>query len=250
MAVQNVTSGLPVLTGGSSYFDGSSTTATGAPTSTPGIAVNDQATLGGYWLIRTANGFVGIVKQTDIGPASWTGRKFDLTQSLLPFFGYSSSNYPTTTTGSPNVGHVTGIYLGKNYSALAQLGAKFDNALTQIGANPRQQQAMIDSLDTGPIQQGQTVDAIGPTQTQAQGQLGPATSGSSAVPAGISPPSVPDPFTAIADIWNAIADIWNAITNPHNWLRALELIGGALAVWWGIRELAGGGPIIKLPRTA
>ena len=81
-------------------------TASGGTTATPGIAVYDRATLGGYWRVTAPNGRTKIVRQTDIGPAPWTGRKIDFTYSALGMFGYSEKNFPTDA-----IGHA--VYLGK-----------------------------------------------------------------------------------------------------------------------------------------
>lgn len=93
------------LTGRVSWFGGpndgstSQTTASGAPTSTPGIAIYNRATLGGYWRVTdTKTGRSAVLKQTDLGPAPWTGRKIDVTYSALNRFGYGEHNFPTDST--------------------------------------------------------------------------------------------------------------------------------------------------------
>jgi cell wall-associated NlpC family hydrolase len=73
-------------------------TASGAPTSVPGIAVYNRATLGGYWKVTAANGKSAILKQTDLGPAPFTGRKIDVTYSALGKLGYKESDFPTDST--------------------------------------------------------------------------------------------------------------------------------------------------------
>lgn len=105
------------LTGRISWFGGpndgstSQTTASGAPTSTPGIAIYNRATLGGYWrLTDTKTGRSAVLKQTDLGPAPWTGRKIDVTYSALNRFGYNEHNFPTDSTFKAE-------YLGHNLTA-------------------------------------------------------------------------------------------------------------------------------------
>ena len=101
------------LTGKISWFGGpndpsaGSMTASGAPISEPGIAVYNRQTLGGYWQVTMPNGHQAVLKQTDIGPAPWTGRKVDFTYSALPQLGYSEQNFPTDAT-------ISATYLGHN----------------------------------------------------------------------------------------------------------------------------------------
>lgn len=103
------------LTGKISWFGGPNdamsgpTTASGAPVSQPGISTYNKGTLGGYWRVKLPNGKTAVLKQTDIGPAPWTGKKFDFTSSSLKGLGYSEKNFPTGAT-------ITGEYLGKHPS--------------------------------------------------------------------------------------------------------------------------------------
>ncbi len=92
-------------TGKISWFTGQQT-ASGISINVPGIAVYNHSTLGGYWLMQAPNGRQFVVQQTDIGPAPWTGRLFDFTESLLTRIGYTTSNFPTDA-------QATGYYLGK-----------------------------------------------------------------------------------------------------------------------------------------
>lgn len=89
------------LAGKVSWFGGpgdptdSGHTANGETTKTPGIAVYNHGTLGGYWRVKAPNGKTVVLKQTDIGPAPWTGRKIDVTYSALNKFGFNEGNFPT-----------------------------------------------------------------------------------------------------------------------------------------------------------
>jgi cell wall-associated NlpC family hydrolase len=74
---------------------GSNRTATGTPSGAPGIAVYNRATLGGYWRVTAANGKSAVLKQTDLGPAPFTGRAIDVSSGALPKLGYSEENFPT-----------------------------------------------------------------------------------------------------------------------------------------------------------
>lgn len=105
-----------VLTGKVSWFGGPNdptsgpTTASGSPISAGGIAVYNSATLGGYWQLTFPNGKTVVEKQTDLGPAPWTGRTFDVAYSSLAGAGYTESDFPTN-------GVVKGVYLGKTAPA-------------------------------------------------------------------------------------------------------------------------------------
>lgn len=106
------------LTGKVSWFGGphdptsGPTTASGSPISAGGIAFYSHETLGGYWSITYPNGRTVIEKQTDYGPAPWTGRLFDVAYTSLAGAGYTESNFPTNGT-------VKATYLGKNPPAPA-----------------------------------------------------------------------------------------------------------------------------------
>lgn len=89
------------------------TTSSGAPVSYPAISTYNQATKGGYWLVHMPNGRTAVLKQTDIGPAPWTGRNFDFTYTALPLLGYSTGNFPTDA-------NITATYLGKSVPAQYQ----------------------------------------------------------------------------------------------------------------------------------
>lgn len=97
----------PRLTGKVSWFEEEGNkTATGIPTSQGGIAVYNQETLGGWWAVVFPNGRTLILKQTDIGPAPWTGRVVDVAGGSIQAAGYSKSNFPTDSI-------VHAVYLGK-----------------------------------------------------------------------------------------------------------------------------------------
>src|SRR5438552_3604599 len=104
---------MTTLVGKTSWFGGpndstdSGHTASGGTTKEPGIAIYNKATLGGYWRVTTPNGRTAVLRQTDIGPAPWTGRKVDVTYSALGHLGYNEHNFPTDST-------VHAEYLGKS----------------------------------------------------------------------------------------------------------------------------------------
>lgn len=93
-----------------------STTATGTPSSGPGLAFFNRSTLGGYWrLTDTTTGRTIIERQTDLGPNAYTGNTFDIQQGSVSKFGYTLANFPNPT--------IRGTYLGKNPSNASMLGA-------------------------------------------------------------------------------------------------------------------------------
>lgn len=84
----------------------------GATNRAPGIAVYNQHTLGGYWLV-TIDGTTKVIQQTDIGPAPWTGRKIDINPPAAKRLG----GVTTDATGKA-------VYLGKDRArAIAKASA-------------------------------------------------------------------------------------------------------------------------------
>ena len=119
------------LSGKISWFGGpqdpsaQGTPASGIPITQPGIAVNNAATLKGWWLLKLPNDELTMIQQTDRGPAAWTGRAFDFTYSALPKLGYTQQNFPTDA-------NVSGVYLGKSQTEIAR---NILPAAQQLGAN-------------------------------------------------------------------------------------------------------------------
>jgi hypothetical protein len=99
-------------------------TANGMTTATPGIAVYNENTLGGYWKVTTANGRTQVIQQTDIGPAPWTGRLIDFTYSAVHLFGYTQQNFPTDSVASA-------VYLGKDKQKAMEAGGQDAIAASQ-----------------------------------------------------------------------------------------------------------------------
>jgi hypothetical protein len=124
------------LAGKVSWFGGpadstdSGHTANGETTKTPGIAVYNHGTLGGYWRVKAPNGKVAVLKQTDIGPAPWTGRKIDVTYSALGKFGFNEHDFPTDS-------HFEAEYLGrKPPKEVAQATTSLPGTPRQLPATP------------------------------------------------------------------------------------------------------------------
>jgi len=216
------TTGLISWFGGPGDPTDSGHTASGGTTATPGIAVYNHATLGGWWLLKAPNGSVGIVQQTDVGPAPSTGRKFDFTYSLLPLFGYTTKNFPT---GS----QATGIYLGKTLSDIAK---SLPAGMRAIGPDAQQQAALMQSVDAGSVMRGHSI-VVNPGGKGGQTNDPQGTaSGSEAVASNI----LPSPNLSGLD---AIGNFFNKLTNPEVWLRALEVIAGVILLAMGLMSLSG-----------
>lgn len=78
---------------GSTFDD--SMTALGPKTGEAGIALPDKSTLGQMFQVTTPDGRTFIAKQTDLGPARWTGRGVDINAELRRKMGYGEKNFPT-----------------------------------------------------------------------------------------------------------------------------------------------------------
>ena len=98
-------------------------TASGEPVSRPGIAIYNTATLKGYWLLKGPSSNLWIVKQTDIGPAPWTGRTIDYTYTLVKVMGYTEQNFPTDASAEA-------VYLGRT---IDNVNGNIEAALKQLG---------------------------------------------------------------------------------------------------------------------
>lgn len=94
--------GGPVFAGRVSVFgpplEGAGTTALGISSALPGIALYNYDTLGAYFRIRVA-GHSAVLRQTDIGPAPWTGRTIDITGAGAGTLGLSAGGFPTDSWG-------------------------------------------------------------------------------------------------------------------------------------------------------
>jgi murein DD-endopeptidase MepM/ murein hydrolase activator NlpD len=138
----------PQVSGKVSWFGGphdpssGPTTASGASVREPGIAVYNRSTLGGYWKVTAPNGRTAVLRQTDLGPAPFTGRKVDVTYSALGQLGYNEGNFPTDSV-------VKASYLGKNRPASAaqvqtqQTQATRGGAVEGLGFNKLGYQAAV-----------------------------------------------------------------------------------------------------------
>lgn len=92
--------------GGPNDSSDSGQTALGLSTSVPGVAIRrpgispfDRATLGGYWVVRFPNRRYVVLRQTDLGPSSFTDRNIDVTNGALRKCGYTEANFPTDGIG-------------------------------------------------------------------------------------------------------------------------------------------------------
>lgn len=108
--VANANASWPKLAGKASVFGNdplqgftdpsdSGITALGTPTSRGGLAVYRYGTLGGWWKVCPPKGWhrrCHLIRQTDIGPAPWTGRIVDLTAvAARRAWGLRVRSFPT-----------------------------------------------------------------------------------------------------------------------------------------------------------
>lgn len=126
-------------------------TADGGTTKEPGIAVYNHGTLGGYWRVKAPNGKTVVLKQTDIGPAPWTGRKIDVTYSALNKFGFNEHDFPTDS-------HFDAEYLGrtppKESAAVTTPQIKLPGVPTAV---PKE----VESLDKPAFEKAQKASLVG-----------------------------------------------------------------------------------------
>ena len=61
----------------------------------PGIALPTEDTLGQLFDVTAPNGQTYRLRQTDIGPASWTGRGVDVNSAAAQLMGYTPDTFPT-----------------------------------------------------------------------------------------------------------------------------------------------------------
>src|SRR5262249_5595674 len=70
--------------------------ASGVPVSAgPGIALPSRKTLGQEFDVTAPSGQTQRLKQTDVGPAAWTGRGVDINPQAAQGFGYTQRDFPT-----------------------------------------------------------------------------------------------------------------------------------------------------------
>jgi hypothetical protein len=69
--------------------------ASGAPMTTPGIALYDKATLGKWFVVWNAEGKHFVLPQVDVGPAPWTGKTIDINAPAAARMGYTPQTFPT-----------------------------------------------------------------------------------------------------------------------------------------------------------
>lgn len=67
----------------------------GVPDDCQGISFLDRSRLGKWFEIHAPNGRISIEQQTEIGPASWTGRAIDISAVCAERMGYSPKTFPT-----------------------------------------------------------------------------------------------------------------------------------------------------------
>lgn len=158
----------------------------------------------GWWVVRDTNGAIGIVKGNN-----------------------------------PGSGAITSVYVGAA-NTLSDLTVHFStqisNALAKVGGTATQQSALIAQLDAGAAQNAN------PTFIYEGTNVKPGTNAgvSSNAPTNITSEADPAGIGVSTGVLGAVTQIWQALSNPSNWLRALEILGAAVAIYLGVRGLAGG----------
>jgi hypothetical protein len=236
---------LRTYTGRISWFGGPTDT-TGAQTTltdprVQGIAFDNVATKGGFWLLKMPNGVIGLVRQTDVGPAPSTGRTFDFGAALLPQLGYSGKNFPTNAS-------ISAVYVGRPSDFGGDQG-KFASAvnsdLAQLSPTSQQIGAFAALGDQLQFQPGQ-VSAVALAPNGKLASYGtPQVASPDLANLGVANVSVP----GIADWGSAIVTLVEDLTSPSFWKRVLYFVGGAVLVFFGIKELTGAQvPTVKVAR--
>lgn len=202
----STTSGLISWFGGPGDATTGPTTASGAPVTQPGIAVYNRATLGGWWLLKLPNGKLTTIQQTDIGPAPYTGRKFDFTYSALPSLGYSEKNFPTNAS-------ISGVYLGKTKS---EIQSGIMPAAQSLGANVPNIAGWLQLVSAKP--------AFGVT-TAAGSTLGPFATG--ALDSGNKAVQPSGPTSVVPDVAGAITGVFNQAVGD---LKYAAVLAGVLVL--------------------
>lgn len=126
-------------------------TADGGTTKEPGIAVYNHGTLGGYWRVKAPNGKTVVLKQTDIGPAPWTGRKIDVTYSALNKFGFNEHDFPTDS-------HFDAEYLGRT---VPKESAAVTTPQIKLPGVPTAVPKEVESLDKPAFEKAQKASLVG-----------------------------------------------------------------------------------------
>jgi hypothetical protein len=204
--------------------------------SQPGLAIADNSTLGGWWLVKTPNGNIGLVKQTATAPGG--GNKFSFTSGLASMFGYKPANLPSA-------GQSYGVYVGQS-TAAPTFGTNLGKAAVALGANATQQAGLMQSVDVGAIFKGK--NAVVQPANQAPGttlpQAGQSSSGSEAVPSNIIPS--PD----LSGLGSVFSNIWGQIQNDAKYSAVMVgcvLLGAILMFRAFSGGGGGGGRVIPIP---
>lgn len=229
--VAGLTAGLRAIktvSGKVSWFGGPNdsmsgpTTSSGRPVSEPAISLYDQSTKGGYWLATMPNGTRAILRQNDIGPAPWTGRKFDVTYTALQGLGYTEGNFPTDA-------NMTAQYLGQ-YNQLPA------NVRTALGSK------------TMLVLSGPNAGATGGS-LPASADLNPLD------PLGVlpsNPLAIPgEVFGAFETLVNTYVAFVKLVTDIKFWIRVGEAIMGAYLLYAGMKTITGSdpaGPVVNIAK--
>jgi len=183
--------------------------------STPSHSTTGKA---GWHLVKFANGSAAVVVAGANGVLNWGN------------------------VAAPASPIVSTTYVGSDLTSIGNNPKVLENALAGLSTGAKA--AIVDTISEGSStgsQQPILFDKAG----KVLGGTAKITGSAQAVDDGTqAEPSVSDPLAALSTIWSAL-------TTPANWLRALELLGGAVAVFLALKALTGmSAPSINLPAAA
>jgi hypothetical protein len=234
---------MSVITTKGSWFNDTTTSSGKSAASTVGIAVGSPsvggglnlgpgiggtATLNGYFLVKDPGGRLHIFQQIDTGPAGFTGRGLD----------YSQASLSHLAGGDPTDKNSELVYLGKTKTDITN---NLNAALAQMGAKPVSDPSLYGDAATqlGFADLNKIPTSLGTTTGQAG--LGAAASTAGSAVSGVA--------SAITAPLEVAVQIWKALTNPSNWLRALKLVAGAVAIYFGLKQLSGSPGVTEIAST-
>lgn len=130
--------------------DAPGSAALGVPDDAQGIAQPSRATLGKWFEVRAPNGVISLEQQTDLGPATFTGRTIDISAAAGERFGYSPDNFPTDAIFSwrpAEVPHeVAGLSLQEQATRYRDLRGKIKPLDPPVVVKPPSRPTKVDAV--------------------------------------------------------------------------------------------------------